>query len=439
VSLALALGALAVGCGLESRELAAGERTMFEHEVDGARVRLVVRYHGHYTGLREWMNTTGASSTGASRHVVDEVRTVRAGEPLEVVDIRDLRNGARPESDEQSRALVERLEVEHCLVDDAIVYRLRDPAGEYRVAEVNGGAGEWGLVRIAGASVVRGGFASAETDCRAAARAAPDTATMMAERDPAVLGRGQACLVFEQSGQRVEAIRCVVQSTNVPADLRERLTAAIASGDAEDDLYAALDPTFEWGEYRFHAAGLLEAAPDVERRAAHLAAWRAYCLSNECQSVVRGALRHMSARMDSAYCAELQATAEARLATEGVTAAREALSALIDSERCEGLDAARAPLLIRALARPSTPEPERPRVTGDRAIGECRTLAPRRPRVTSTSCDSLPRYAGAWLTRHCSPEAVAAARALTPAHPPTDWIHDPIADGAKRVIEACAN
>jgi hypothetical protein len=53
-------------------------------------------------------------------------------------------------------------------------------------------------------------------------------------------------------------------------------------------------------------------------------------------------------------------------------------------------------------------------------------------------CESLPRYAGSWLARHCSPNAVAvAAKAASDSGRALDPRTDMVLDGALRVLGAC--
>lgn len=358
---------------------------------------------------------------------------VRRGEIEESITWLRPRSTPAPPGATNARAALAPSTVQQCRRGDDLVVHVREPAQP-------SGPARWEVLYFLVAHTLATTFESAAERCEDARAAAP---TLDALLDGAAReGRDGACHAYLHLGRRAEALRCLMLGGDDP-DTWRPLVAQIQSGAAEADLYRALAPSaaYESAPWRVQrVVDLLGNAPDRPRKVRWVREMRRACAAGAPVPCAPWRLRALGLVAqplnDTALCNEVMALAEPLLAAEGVAAADRARELLQATALC-GSNERRAPLLRRALTRPSHPRELAVGSTDRRVWNECLDDQALR---TDADCASLPRWAGSWLSRHCDAAGVAAARAALGATPAAalDPVMNTIQDGALRVLGRCA-
>lgn len=314
------------------------------------------------------------------------------------------------------------------------------------------GSNGWNVLWEVGARAIRAPLGEVGATCDDVVRALPDRDAFLAEHP----GSATACLALHEVGRRDLLASCYLRAaprdgwrppdlpehglapggpvtpTSDPTVDHDELVGHIAAEPSavaaiEAALFASESPRREWMRPLVRA-GRVDAV--IERAAAQCADPARPC-SRDLESALLGSLAERE--LDATRCMGVSRLAAAFLARGEP---ERAMGAVVGSFRCDGPEL--RPALMEGLGHATAPEG----TTSVRTAEDMRFVdAACRPTGTSIhgGCASLPRFAGAWLARHCAPEAVTRAAEVAASRPrePFDPGLDQRLDGALRVLGAC--
>jgi len=460
---------IAVGCGLtpscyDDADLEGAERELGDLAAGGASFLVTAELVGRYRRERRGGGRATYSCTTSDEIWKTKIGVTPSNDAIELRAMGELETVGNDRSDEVD--VLEALELERCPGpdDSTVVFRV-----------VGLGDTEWRVLYALGDTALTGPIEADAADCATASATAPAAVEFLGgiwqdgvlawagldtlrETQPGAgatteqsrrMNDGEAaCAQLLALGEAREALRCGLSLrawASQPAG--EPLVAAIREGaDAEaalfelaapDGMEMATDPGARAVMERHVESTIrayLAAAPTPERRMAFFDANVERCsvAPSSCERWRLGALGEIAHDAeDDARCDRLRDVA--RLMIEDAEApAATALTLLETTSECGSEDTMRAAAMV-GLSRPTLADDD----TGGR--GRCTPRNFGGPGDFRTgSCASLPRYAGEWLGRHCTPEVVARAVAILEATPGAEGsIDDGPTDGAARILASC--
>jgi hypothetical protein len=429
----IGLVALSGCCADTDRDLGHWERALVQEKVGGAEVTVRATLDGkhragHMGPEYRWIEAT-------DRYTLRRVDEVKAsGATVPVLPHRRV-NFTRTLFDESgAQDALAAIESDACVRDGALVFRTVDPGAR-------GKAPGWEILFLRDGFAVLASLGGRAKKCSAAARAAP--AWKQWRRDTA--SGTDLCKRILAGGHLDDGIRCFFRGRAAGRSV----VRIVKFKDKKnvDALYRVLEPDASWDGQKWDAlqvTAALAATPE-SRRSAWVERTTTYCADPDhvCAPWRVEAMGRAASSLGEDSCGRLLALAQSQLETEGRGAAERALAIVKGVHACAPSKDTQA-FMRGALGRASKKDlklksPGQSAYSIVDADCQDRALAPFLDRGTPGSlCQSLPRFAGSWLARHCDAESVAQALGIAnEAASPMDPRTDMVLDGALRVLGAC--
>ena len=417
------------------RDLGHWERELAQETVGGTQISITATLDGHHRAGHpgpeyRWIEAT-------DRYTLQRRDQVMADNaPVEII-------GQRPASftrtlfDESSgRAALDAIQASSCVEGDAVVFRTHDPGAPRRDASA-----PWEILFLRDGFAVHSALPGDATRCGDAARKAPG---WEAWRRESAADRALCKRVLKR-GHLEDGVRCLFRSATSGRAAVEVLN--LRDKKTVDALYRVLEPDIHWDAQKWNAleiAAAVAATPQA-RRAGLVERTTSFCAdpAHDCAPWRVEFIGRTAAGLGPESCHRLLTLATEQLDAAGQGPAKRALAIVKGIHACAPVEDTKA--FMRAALRRASREDLVLKGPGDAAYSivdsDCqdRSLAPVFERGTPGAlCQSLPRFAGSWLARHCDPEAVAVALDIAKAAPsPLDPRTDMVLDGALRVLGAC--